>query len=107
MRGGTEHRAAQQREINKTKTIDNIQRERGFVRERTRAKQMIPGLVLHIPGTTERIPEEPLQRFQSKQHNCEFRPRGQLFNGSTDRSSTTESNLLRTNWRMLWENLGN
>ena len=69
MRGGTEHRAAHQREINKTKTIDNIQRERGFVRERTTVKQMIPGLVLHIPRTTERIPEEPLQRFPTKQQN--------------------------------------
>ena len=34
MRGGTEHRAAHQREINKTKTIDNIQREREDLSER-------------------------------------------------------------------------
>ena len=60
---------------NKTKQW-RIFRVRGFVSERTTRKQTIPVLVLQIPATTERIPEEPLERFQSKQHNCDVRPRG-------------------------------
>ena len=52
--------------------MDNIPSERICQRETT-TKQMIPVLVLPIPGqTTERIPGEPLERFQSKQHNCDI-----------------------------------